>query len=570
MGDSSGGREAKGSSLKKSKSNPGSTAALKHKAKSIVSTRLPLVKEAEGVVQLDSAVALASRLFEHDRDRVLLRSKEEGVAVISWCNDIEKLSILADICKENTGLVYFLTGIHPDNIDRGNKTKTNEVWLERIEELSHRGECIGVLSGLNLQRDVGTHFAQESLLRSSMNLASRLQLPLVLHSSASSVERLLEMIKLERASGTMTSKILIHDAITATGACPDLIQKLNSSDDQVYLSVSAAGLSDAKDDNDEGIFAKAVACVRSIPLSRLLLCTDSPWKTPQNITDVYLRTLRNEPSNLSFVVRAVAEAIGLTLEEVQKTIFRNSKVFFGLEAADQIVEIKATSGPEAPRTQPKSTTVPMTQGTLVTDSSFFCRRCRAKLCDQKDVITHEVISNKVVLKVGHEEGLCAATIFVSQGEKDSAGLEIKHDVAECAECGAKVGRYFSFLSSGGTCPCGVVVPGPVFRLNSSKIDTHYTVDGAEQLAQLSLLSKSETEMLRLKDDFDEAAAEEGAGKKSKKKKKMASERGAGNFSSYRNKSFIPNASRVPRDTQVVSADPDKGDNAGGDSGGESS
>jgi hypothetical protein len=42
---------------------------------------------------------------------------------------------------------------------------------------------------------------------------------------------------------------------------------------------------------------------------QLLVCSDSPWRTPQNLSDPYLRTLRNEPSNLPSVVAAVAEAM---------------------------------------------------------------------------------------------------------------------------------------------------------------------------------------------------------------------------------------------------------------------
>ena len=50
-----------------------------------------------------------------------------------------------------------------------------------MEELAHRPECVAVLSGLNLSKELATHFAQQTLLKSLCALALRLQLPLVMH-----------------------------------------------------------------------------------------------------------------------------------------------------------------------------------------------------------------------------------------------------------------------------------------------------------------------------------------------------------------------------------------------------
>ena len=73
-----------------------------------------------------------------------------------------------------------MTGIHPDNIDSTNK-KAHDTWLERSEELARRSECVGVLSGLNLSREMKSHFAQEVILKASCELADKLLLPIILH-----------------------------------------------------------------------------------------------------------------------------------------------------------------------------------------------------------------------------------------------------------------------------------------------------------------------------------------------------------------------------------------------------
>lgn len=90
------------------------------------------------------------------------------------------LIFLSDLCKVNSGFCYFVTGIHPDNIDGTNK-KAHDTWLERSEELARRPECVGILSGLNLSREMKTHFAQEQLLKQSFELADKLLLPVILH-----------------------------------------------------------------------------------------------------------------------------------------------------------------------------------------------------------------------------------------------------------------------------------------------------------------------------------------------------------------------------------------------------
>ena len=71
-------------------------------------------------------------------------------------------------------------------------------------------------------------------------------------------------------------------------------------------------------------YSKQLAAnVRSIPLSNLLLETDSPLLTP-----VPLRGRRNEPKNLRLVARAVAAIKGVPLPEVAEITGHNSRSMF--------------------------------------------------------------------------------------------------------------------------------------------------------------------------------------------------------------------------------------------------
>jgi Tat protein secretion system quality control protein TatD with DNase activity len=144
----------------------------------------------------DCACAILSRQFDRDRDRVLARTKQEKVGgIVAWFSDVEKQQSLLDVCKANSGQCYAAVGINPDNIDRTNK-KMHASWLSKIEELCLSGECVAIVSGLNLSREVGTHFAQESVLKSCCELSLLHRLPLILHVSADgpSLDKLLEIL----------------------------------------------------------------------------------------------------------------------------------------------------------------------------------------------------------------------------------------------------------------------------------------------------------------------------------------------------------------------------------------
>lgn len=99
MGDRSGSREPKGASLKKSKKNPGASAAkvkkVSLKAQGLTSGPIaslppPLPTVFPDGKFFDCGVALLSRQFDRDRDRVLQRAQTEGrcLGLCIWFSDI--------------------------------------------------------------------------------------------------------------------------------------------------------------------------------------------------------------------------------------------------------------------------------------------------------------------------------------------------------------------------------------------------------------------------------------------------------------------------------------------------
>ena len=121
--------------------------------------------------------------------------------------------------------------------------------------------------------------------------------------------------------------------------------------------IAASGRAAAPGDDGEALRAALSA---TCPLPRLLVCSDAPYSTPQNIEDAFMREGRNEPSNLPYVVKCLASAYGIVETEMSQQLRTNAFEFFGLQAkeepaaAENIVELTkaaaATGAPTAPAT----------------------------------------------------------------------------------------------------------------------------------------------------------------------------------------------------------------------------
>ena len=682
MGDRSGSREVKGASLKKSKKNPGGVAARGKKPVAVVTAgpAISLSPPSPGNGPFfDCGAALLSRQFDRDRDRVLQRAKVDSdlCAVILWFSDIEKQQLLADVCKENIGFCYNFIGIHPDNIQNTNK-RSHETWLVKVEEYARRPECVGVLSGLNLQKELATHFAQESLLKSAYALSCRIKLPLVLHivgDRGVSLEKTIEILHGEGWNGihdSDTCPVIIHDILTTCSNDLNLLQ--TTIKNGFYCALSGGGITDI----NEIIRNNARDCLRIIPIKQMLVCSDSPWRTPQNLPDPYLRTLRNEPSNLPSIVEAIAETSQKDVISLAKEIKMNSLLVFGMNSnSDDIcVDVNASNiggsgvtldinndenndesndcqedeldilenddddgndGEVGGRdiddmnhstgmvdsklienSYKKKATTNDSTGNSIGDNTpiahYRCQKCRTSLFYQSNVVLHSLDTIRTVFKVG-DEGTCNAAIFLkydkdkihncsNQKEEqtkmnhqkveknhknkkeqhnealppkntnkksssnktavndsknttgtvgdidiDSYNFMINGNNVECSHCGIKIGR---FSETDTFCPCGASVTGPSIRITTAKID--FFDASIVDTIELAERSRLEIEKLTLVDEDNEQNIfdiDQQVGKKKKQKKLKLKSENKGNFSSFRNKSFIPNASRVAKKGEMV-------------------
>jgi len=70
---------------------------------------------------------------------------------------------------------------------------------------------------------------------------------------------------------------------------------------------------------------KTVRVAAEVPLDHLLIETDAPYLTPEPF-----RGKRNEPANVEYVARKIAEVRDLSYEELAAATLANAKRFFGI------------------------------------------------------------------------------------------------------------------------------------------------------------------------------------------------------------------------------------------------
>eukprot|EP00698_Gefionella_okellyi_P025621 TRINITY_DN9447_c0_g1_i2.p1 TRINITY_DN9447_c0_g1~~TRINITY_DN9447_c0_g1_i2.p1 ORF type:complete len:403 (+),score=92.60 TRINITY_DN9447_c0_g1_i2:549-1757(+) len=401
------------------------------------------------------------------------------------------------------------------------------------------------MCGLDFTREFSTRFAQEKLVESHLQLANDIGLPVIL----------LQMSAQERLGELLASHadLLTHGAMVmgfnGTEAELQLCNDLG-----LYIGFSAVQLCS----EEAEVAASAANLVRLVPRERLMLVSDAPFGTPQTIPDAYVRTQRNEPSNLPYVIEAVCAALQLPNQAVCEMFHANAKRFFALRerqdvpeselqaaaeltsapvpaaAADSEGAAKAVdtagsaddAGADAKETGDLESTAATTASAVAatagaaaaadTEMKYACKACRRELFVQSDILPHR--GERDVCKMLYIRAQQWMGTTVCSAATEGRAMENK---LCCPQCEAKIGRYTTGLPM--ACACGTVQPAPAFRIVRSRMDR--LVAGVVSAAADGLDSDTDS-------DSDDMTTQ----KRRKGRRKQQRSKHAGNFSQFRNKS----------------------------------
>jgi TatD DNase family protein len=271
-------------------------------------------------VLVDCGANLTSRKFDRDLEAVLRRSRSANVRLtVNFTTDFEKTESMMSICKTNSGELYCATGLHPDNVKRNND-KQFATWLEKLKDFALTSECVALMCGLDFSREVGTHYAQEKCVEAQVKMAQEIGLPLIVFESGDggAFEKMCELI------GDAESREEQNVAVFYFNRGQAQLDTLLSMG--LYIGVSGSITDPKQQQSSSGLYA----LLPSIPKDRVLLFSNSPNDTPQNIEDAFIRDSKNEPSNLNYVVSVIAERWGESVERTCEILHDNALEFFGL------------------------------------------------------------------------------------------------------------------------------------------------------------------------------------------------------------------------------------------------
>jgi TatD DNase family protein len=258
------------------------------------------VEETEFFMYVDTHCHIDFNDFDKDRDHVLKRAEEEGVNYIIDIGIDIQTSRKAVELAEKKDFIYAVCGIHPSDVQ-----KLDVSQLKEIEQLAKSKKVVGIgETGLDFSRSREFEKEQIDFFKAQVNLAGKLNLPLIIHQRDAKNEILdiLETVQLPE-------KVVMH-CFGGDSELADYCEKKN-------IYVSFTGIVTFKN-------AKLVKkAAEKFPLEKIMAETDAPFLSPHPY-----RGKRNEPARVRFIVEEIARLKKKDRNETAKIIFDNSLHFF--------------------------------------------------------------------------------------------------------------------------------------------------------------------------------------------------------------------------------------------------
>ncbi len=242
-----------------------------------------------------------------DADSVLAEAKAGGIAGI-----IDVGVVPSDLERRfaafgGQGIVSFTSGLHPTSVTPGRVDEELALLAATLDGGATVGNrpvvAVGEV-GLDYYHTGDHARLQLETLERLATLASRHDLPLILHNRASESD-MLAFLRRVRPRGVM--HCFSQDAEYCAG-CLDLGLLISFGGNLTYRS-------------SDGIRAAAAM----VPDDRLLVETDSPYLSPQAV-----RGAANHPGHLAYTVEALADLRGVSAEQVVRVTSANACALFGI------------------------------------------------------------------------------------------------------------------------------------------------------------------------------------------------------------------------------------------------
>ena len=238
---------------------------------------------------VDTHCHLDFNRFDEDRETVIKRAADAGVGRILNPGINLESSQAAIQLSENYSQVYAAIGVHPNDA-----LSWNSETLTHLKKLSHhpKVKAIGEI-GLDYYRDRAPRDLQKHIFLEQLDLASALELPVIIHSRQSMAD-VIDVLK--------DWQLGLSDTKPGLASRPGVLHSFSGEDHDANEAISMNFLIGITgpitflnaDDLRE--------LVIRLPLGKVLIETDSPFLSPHPN-----RGKRNEPANVRLVAEKIAE-----------------------------------------------------------------------------------------------------------------------------------------------------------------------------------------------------------------------------------------------------------------------
>lgn len=264
--------------------------------------------------------------FDVDRDDVILSATEVGVKrILIPAIDLKTSEEIARSIRNHQHL-FGAIGVHPNDANTwDNETRQKLVQLvEKDRQVTNKIVAIGEIGLDHYWKDVPQN-VQEHVLRRQLELAKEVDLPIIVHMRESKDEvngscsqAIVPMItewvaELNKINSPLVSNPGVFHSFSGDPATLDKILALN-----FYVGVTGPITYKSSEYKRE--------VVKSIPLDRLLIETDSPFLAP-----VPYRGKRNEPANVKLILEKIAEILEVDPQMIAEITNDNANRLFSWE-----------------------------------------------------------------------------------------------------------------------------------------------------------------------------------------------------------------------------------------------
>ena len=250
------------------------------------------------MILFDAHTHIDMKHYRHDRNEVIRRAKSKGlVGMVTSSTSPGSFRHTLGIIQKYKGFVFHSAGCSVSQLTEEEANSIISLTRKYANQLVAVGEV-----GLDYYwiKDTKSRKAQEPLFHMFIDLATELDLPIVVHSRKAEEEA---VSILERNFG---NDVLMHCFDGSVKVAQRIV------DNGWYITLPA----------NFTRYKNRVRAAELLHLEHIMLETDGPYLSPTN--------KRNEPANLSIGCEALAELLEIPLEDVAEKTTQNALNFYRL------------------------------------------------------------------------------------------------------------------------------------------------------------------------------------------------------------------------------------------------